>query len=78
MWSSLGTQSCEDVSGESGRTTLGQGISDVRVAMNFSGESGLTTSAQGISELRGQTGRTVIGHGIFDVRVAKMSHAKMA
>ena len=28
----LGTQHCEDVSGESGRTTMGQGISEVRVA----------------------------------------------
>ena len=27
----LGTQSCEDISGENGRTTMGQGTSEVRV-----------------------------------------------
>ena len=58
----LGTQSFEDVSGESGWTTIGQSISEVRVAR--------------MSEAK--VAGPPMGQGISKVRIARMSQTKVA
>ena len=74
----LGTQSCEDVSGESGRTTMEQSISEVRVARMSEAKVARPPQLRESRnpELQGCLG--TMRQGISDIRVARMSQAKMA
>ena len=77
----LGTQSCEDVSGKSAQTTMGQGTSHVRVVRISQAKvvRPPRLRASRNPELRGCLRRQVAGpQGISEPRDARMPQAKVA
>ena len=83
----FGTQSCADVSSESGRTTSAQGIFEVRVAgrrmrkwpsHHVAGHLRCQSFEDVSKERGGESGRTTIRQGISEVKVLMMPEAKVA
>ena len=77
-----GTQSCEDVAGESGRTTMWQGTSEVRLVRMSQAKrpEHLTPGCLGTQtceDVSGESARTTMGQGTSEVRVVRISHAKL-
>ena len=74
------TQSCENVSGESGRTPMGQGTSrsELRGCLRRKWPNHLSSGhlgAQSCKEVSSESGLNIMGQGISEVSVARMSQA---